>query len=326
MEQLAKIFPRLLETCHANDYDFLFTRATILGPSDGRIMIPLLILAREQGWESNYVSQLLQALGLPNIAIHPGYQLRVYTLGTFQVWRGSQSIAAQEWERKQSRHLFQLFLTFRKNPLTREQILEHLWPEDDPQAAERKFKTALNTLYRVLEPARTPGADSAYVQRDGICYQLRPEADLWLDADEFLRYLHQVDNTRRDETAISQLEQAISLYKGEYLHEARYETWAATEREHLAVYYMRAADQLCERYLEISSFEDVIALCQQILSYDNCWERAYRYLMIAYNRLGDHGQVARAYKRCIETLRKELDVLPSAETGELYAQLTGGNQ
>ncbi|HLF88871.1 MAG TPA: BTAD domain-containing putative transcriptional regulator [Anaerolineales bacterium] len=325
-EPLAQIFPSMLAVCRENNYDFLFTRPTILGPPDERILIPLLILARQKGWEPAYAAQLLEMLGLPDIALHPGYQLRVFTLGAFQVWRGPQSISPQEWERKQSRHLFQLFLTFRNQPLTREQILEHLWPEDDPQSAERKFKTALNTLYRVLEPARTPGADSAYVFRNGICYQLRPEADLWLDADEFLKNLRQVDGTRRKEAATAPLEQAVSLYKGEYLPEARYETWAAAEREHLAVQYMRAADQLCEQYLENNRVENVIALCQQILSYDNCWERAYRYLMTAYSHLGDHGQIARTYNRCVETLHKELDVLPAAETDELYLQLTRGNR
>jgi DNA-binding SARP family transcriptional activator len=38
-------------------------------------------------------------------------------------------------------------------------------------------------------------------------------------------------------------------------------------------------------------------------------------------RLGDHGQAARAYHRCVEALREELEVPPSAETEQFYRTL-----
>ena len=43
--------------------------------------------------------------------------------------------------------------------------------------------------------------------------------------------------------------------------------------------------------------------------------------MLAYDKLGDHGQVARTYQRCLETLSQEIDVHPSDETSQLYKQL-----
>ena len=46
--------------------------------------------------------------------------------------------------------------------------------------------------------------------------------------------------------------------------------------------------------------------------------------MLAYHALGDRGQVARTYARCVQTLRQELDVEPAAETQALYRRLTGG--
>jgi DNA-binding SARP family transcriptional activator len=36
--------------------------------------------------------------------------------------------------------------------------------------------------------------------------------------------------------------------------------------------------------------------------------------MTAYDQLGDHGQVARTYQRCVEVLQKELEISPSPET------------
>jgi len=70
-----------------------------------------------------------------------------------------------------------------------------------------------------------------------------------------------------------------------------------------------------------SSRANISPLSQRILARDNCWERAYRHLMQAYNALGDRGQLARTYQRCLQTLKDELDVPPSQETQDLYRKL-----
>ena len=59
-----------------------------------------------------------------------------------------------------------------------------------------------------------------------------------------------------------------------------------------------------------------------MLARDKCWERAYRHLMLAYDRLGDRGQVGRTYQRCTQALKEELNISPSPETHELYERLT----
>lgn len=86
--------------------------------------------------------------------------------------------------------------------------------------------------------------------------------------------------------------------------------------------FLRASDHFCEIKFQGQDFGEVIDLCQRILTYDDCWERAYRHLMIAYDQLGDHGQVARTYQRCVDTLQKELDVSPADETETFYKRLT----
>lgn len=323
LNRLSQILPDLLSACRAQAYDYLLTRPTLLGPSDNRLLVPLLMTARDHGWEADYASQLLKTIGLPDIVFHPGYDLRVITLGGFQVWRGQEAIPAGGWRREKARQLFQLLLSYRQSPLDRDQIIEYLWPGMDPETAQRNFKVTLNTLYHVLEPEREPGTESAFISRAGTTYRIRPEADLWFDAQIFSESIQNsqpIQDTGSERTMLK-LEQVLSLYGGEYLPESRYETWSAAERERLAVLFLRTADRLCEHYLQTGRLADSIVLCQRILSYDGCWERAYRHLMIAYDRLGDHGQVARTYQRCVKALSEELEVAPATETEKLYSEL-----
>lgn len=318
-DRLERTLTDVLAACRENDYDFLFTTRSYLGAPDERIFTPLLVLARDRGWEGAYALRLLESLGLGGVQSHPGFRLNVETLGSFQVKRGGEAIPSNGWRREKSRQLFQLLLTYHQSPLDRDQICEHLWPEADPATAQRNFKITLNTLYQVLEPDRDPGSDSAFIVRDGTTYTLRLHADLWLDSDHFARLAR--EGLRPTSCSMSLLEEAVMLYRGDYLPDSLYEPWAAEERERLAALFLEAADKLCELYLQNSRFNETIDLSQRILARDNCWERAYRHLMQAYNALGDRGQLARTYQRCLQTLKDELDVPPSQETQDLYRKL-----
>ena len=200
-----------------------------------------------------------------------------------------------------------------------QQICEYLWPASDPYSARRNFKSTLNTLYQVLEPEREPNSESAFIVREGSTYALRPNADICLDADQFVNFVNQSEKIH--DANSEQLQRAIDLYQGEYLPDTRYETWTAEERERLAAIYLETADRLSESFINGRQYNRAIDVCQNILAQDNCWERAYRHLMMAYHQLGDHGQIGRTYQRCMQTLKDELDVTPSLETTSLYQQL-----
>lgn len=323
-ELLAQLLPATLAAAEENGYDFLLTRPTLLGPPDERLFTPLLILARDRQWGGEYAGRLLATMGLQRITYHPGYQLRVYTLGEFAAWRGETAISPNSWRRAKARQLFQLLATFRHTILDRDQILEYLWPEMDPAAAGRNFKVTLNSLYHALEPDRDPGSESALICRDGSAYGIRPGADIRLDAEQFAALVAQANAALKQHPAqaVPLLEEAIALYKGVYLPEAIYETWAAAERERLAVLFLSAADRLAEIYVDSRRYEQAVDLSYRLLAADNCWERAYRHLMRAYHGLGNHGRIARTYHRCVETLQEELDVSPAEETTALFDKLT----
>lgn len=324
-ERLAVCAEELLALCEAHQYDFLFTRPTLLGPPDPRRLVPLLLEARARRIRPAYVTRLLNEIGLPAVQVHPGYQLRVQTLGAFRVWRGAELLDPREWKRDKARQLFQLLLTERR-ALQREEIAERLWPGLPPETASRDFKVALNALYKALEPGRASEAPSAFITREGATYALRPEADVWIDAAHYeaeaeagLRLAEAGD----DDGAIPRLQAALRLYTGDYLPEALYEDWASEARERLLALYLRAADRLAAALIRRGQHADGLAVCQSILGRDPCWERAYRLMMVAHARSGNRPQAYRVYQRCVAVLKAELDVAPSQTTVALFERLSG---
>lgn len=334
---------QLLALCETNGFDFLLTRPSLLGPPDERRLVPLLLAARAHTIHPAYVARLLAALGIPDIKMHPGYQLRIQTLGAFRVWRGSEEIEAREWQRDKARQLFQLLLDARTAGeaarsageaakgaqqgggqwLQRDQIVERLWPQLAPEAGARDFKVALNALVRAIEPPSSPARTFYFVERAGTAYRLRPEADLWLDAAAFEAHCKRGLRGPVDDEAIAALRAALALYAGDFLPDALYDDWTEETRARLLSLYLRAADRLATALVEYGHEEEAIDICQAILARDNCWEHAWQLQIMAYVRQGNRAQARRACTRCAEVLRAELDVPPSPETLALCADLGG---
>jgi LuxR family maltose regulon positive regulatory protein len=324
-ERSAETVDELLALTETHGYDHLFTRRALLGPPDNRVLVPLLLEARHRRRRTATVARLLADMGLPDVEYHPGYQLRVQTLGPFRVWRGQEEIDAREWRRVKARQLFQLLLTHRGRALQREEIVDILWPDLDPDAVQRDFKVALNALNRALEPNRSPGAEPAYVIRHGTTYGLRHGADLWLDADEFQHLIEQGNRGQDDpEKCAGAYRRGLDLYHGEYLQDELYEDWASEERERLLALNLRTAEKLAAVHVDQGHYDEAIDSCRRILALDNCWERAYRLTMAAYALQGNRPQALRVYQTCEKTLRHELGTRPGPATRRLFKQISSG--
>lgn len=303
----------LLAVVRERDYGFLLTKRTFIGLKDDQAAVPLLIAARRQRIEVQYVERLLGGIGLTDVDYHPGYALAVRTLGPFAVWRGDEPITNREWKREKARQIFQLLLTYRGQWFYREQIMDQLWPHLPPDAAERDFRVALNALNQAIEPIRPRGETPHFVIRQGTVYGLNPAAHLILDVDDFERLATSDD--------VELLRRALSLYEEDYLPESLYEDWSSAERQRLRHLFLVTAERLARHRLRAEAWDEVIQTCRAMLARDNCWEAAYRLLMQAHAAQGSRSQVHSVYQRCMTTLREELDVEPSPTTQALFEQL-----
>lgn len=320
--QLLSALQRLLALVEAHRYEFLFGRLSFLGPPDPSALVPLLVVAWQSEDGSAYAARLLERTGLPaDLAFHPGYTLRVHTLGRFAVYRGQEAIDASDWRREKARQLFQLLAANQDRFLQRDEIAALLWPEADAIATEQQFKVALNALQQVLEPQRPPRAPTLFVQRRGSAYGLNPAAPVWIDAAAFERLVAQGDSANDEAAALDYYRRALALYQGDFLPGCLYEDWSRDERERLRRLCLKTSTRAAEMLLARGDLDEAIRLCQQILTVDNCWEAGYQLLIQAYLERQDRVQALRAYERCVSCLREELDVAPTPETTALYDKI-----
>jgi DNA-binding SARP family transcriptional activator len=253
--------------------------------------------------------------------------LRIQALGGFRVWRDDFEIAPTAWGREKALHLFQFFVTLRRQISHKEQIVDRLWPELEVEEGDRDFRVALHAIHKTLEPDRKPRVEPRFIRRHGLAYGLNPELT-WIDVDAFEDLIATGNRALLEnevEAAICCHQQALALYKGDYLPERRYEDWSSAERERLQVLALGLMTTLADLLLSRNPLES-IRLTQRVLAIDPVWENAYRAQMQAYMAQGNRPLAVRTYQQCVAVLQHELGVAPLPETQMLYQQILAGSQ
>jgi ATP/maltotriose-dependent transcriptional regulator MalT len=312
---LRQILGDLFSAVRTHSYEFLFTKRTLFGPRDLGVLAPLLVEAGRLGIDREHVAWLHSATGLPSVEYHPGYTLHVRTLGRFMLYRGTEEVCSREWQREKARSLFQLLVVNRKGYLHKDQILDALWPGLDTDVASSHFKVVFNAMLNVIEPGRPARLNSFLVNREGPLYGLNPLSGTWVDADEFDSLVAKAGRLAASdpEGACDLYRNAISLHRGDFLQESLYEDWAIAERERLLAVYLRAAQSFAELLYGGHEIEECIDVCESVLTRDQCWEEAYRLLMLCYLERGNRAMALRAYERCEAVLQSEMGMSPSRD-------------
>ncbi|MDQ3855374.1 MAG: winged helix-turn-helix domain-containing protein, partial [Chloroflexota bacterium] len=256
----------------------------------------------------------------------PAYTVHLKTLGTFEVWRGVEPVADREWKTARAKSLLQLLASRRGQFLSKERILEILWPDAEPEAADNSFRFTLSTLNKVLEPQRPEGSLPYFIVRRGDSYGLEPSSQVTIDSEEFTRLVRAARALPRElPSAVDEAQElysrALELYTDDYLPEQVYEDWTSAERERLRELYFIAAGDLADLLLQRGDVDRVVALCRSVLDRDPCREDATRLLMRAHLARGDRTGAVRAYQACVSALNRDLGLDPLPETVQLYREV-----
>jgi LuxR family maltose regulon positive regulatory protein len=240
-------------------------------------------------------------------AEEPNEDVRVYLLGNPRVLVGDQRIL--HWRRPIVRELL-FFLLDQGKPVSRDTIVEALWPGRDIGEGEAAFRRARHFLKELL---RRPCME----QIDGH-WQLT--MDCWVDVREFE---HQVDAAEELATlgdlngAAHRFRQALLLWGGDYLEDL-FSDWAILRRDALRRRYLSCLEQLAETEMQLGQYERAGQLYYQILDLEPLRETAFRGLMRYFAVRGEYGEAISVYQRCMRTLADDLGSAPAPQTNELY--------
>jgi len=237
----------------------------------------------------------------------------VRLLGAFEVEVGGRAIGAGAWRLRKAADLVKLLAIAPGHRLHREQLMDALWPDKEPDAAA-------NNLYQAIHGARRALGATAVEFRDGIV-SLVPDAGAGIEVDVVA---FEAAIGRADAGEVAAREEARSLYRGELLPDDRFEDWAVGLRESLAAANRRNLSELANLREREGDLEAALDTLRALLGADPTDEAAARRAMRLEARAGRRGAAQQQYEALAEALRRELDVEPAAETTQLQRDIVEG--
>lgn len=246
--------------------------------------------------------------------------LRVYTFGRFALVLDGHHVPIEKWERKQALTILKYLVMHRGRMVHRDRLIECLWPSVEDATGRKRLKTTMHFLRRQL--GGDPSGEG-FIGTVGEGYLLRDEV-CWVDATEFERLVDKgtaLDREGKSDQALRCYQDAVTLYRGDYLEEDTYADWCAEERERLREIVVQMLARMADILIRQQRYVEAAQACRQALVREPCRESFHRTLIECWLSLGELDHAVAQYRRCREILARELDVEPLPETQRLYQRV-----
>ncbi len=188
---------------------------------------------------------------------------------------------------------------------TRDQVLEAMWPELEPDVAANSLNQTLYFLRRVFEPNYREDVSPAYVHYDSDV--------LWLDQELIAsrsvlcsRLLREIGvNPSPDE-----VNRLSETYQGRFALDFSYEEWAAPYRDWLHARYLEVIERAVTADTHAGHFDRALRLAQRGISVDPDADQIELALLHLYRVTGAHAAAAEQYGHYAAVMRNEVGIEP----------------
>ncbi len=244
--------------------------------------------------------------------------LEVQLLGGFRVLVAGQTVPDTVWRQKRAAAIVKLLALEPTHRLHREQVIDELWPDLEPEAAANNLRVA---LHHARQGLRAAGATTdAFLSRNGEVISLGPPELVEVDVDAFNATLSAA--WRSPDPAVSLA--ALDEYGGELLPEDPYEDWAAGHRTTLRTSYLTLLRRLADLHEQRGELGQAIAAQQRALATEPLDEETHAALIRLFALAGQQRQASEQYDALVDLLARELDAEPQPATRALIASIREG--
>jgi DNA-binding SARP family transcriptional activator len=247
----------------------------------------------------------------------------VRMLGHFSITYNQITLPQKNDRNKQMWMLLYTLLCNRNKPISQEQFIRILWPDDEvdnPAGALKNLVYRLRVTLKAFD--RTDGKE--YIIFEQGTYRWNNDIDVDVDYENLENLCEEaVRPDCPDERRIELLLKATSMYKGDFLQQFAYELWLVPMSTHLRTVYLNAVYMLCNLLFVYKRFDEAEAVAEKALTVDNLDEELHLIMVKSLVQQGKYEQAMSYYDYAVELMFREMDVSPSDEMRAAYEEMIG---
>lgn len=245
-------------------------------------------------------------------------EIKIHFLGRFRVFINGNPINEHEIKGRKARSLIKLITHQRQHQIVRDQAIDILWPDLDTKSANTQLYKALHHIRKAFSKYDDEAAN--WLEFSNELIRFNPPGELLTDLMQF----EQAAKSGLREQDLADLEQAASLYSGDFLPMDRYANWASMPRDHYRQLYLDVLSRLAKEYEKQNKLPEAAELFRLALDKELTLETAHCGLMRIFARKGQTTRSFHQYDVCRKILGEELGVSPSPETKQLLNKIREG--
>jgi DNA-binding SARP family transcriptional activator len=188
---------------------------------------------------------------------------------------------------------------------TRDQVLDALWPDNDPDQAVNSLHQTVYFLRRIIEPSYSDDLSPGYLNQDTEVIWLDPEliGSRSARCREQMRHLGQ-------EPAVPAVLELAGEYRGKFALDFSYDDWASMHRDTLHAQYLEVMERAIAFSTATGRFAEAMELSRALLETDPSLDQVEAGLVKMYRLVGAHAAAAEQYQHYTAVIREELGIDP----------------
>ena len=207
--------------------------------------------------------------------------------------------------RKKVLSLLTFLLTRPQFSASREQVIEALWPDMEPEAGANSLNQTSYFLRQVFEPKAGDDSSAGY---------LNSRADLiWLDptlVHSRSSECHKLIAAIRKDPSPGLINKLAESYTGRFAVDFMYDDWASAYRDALHASFLDRIERALTADTRAGAFDRALAVAQMALQADPDAEQIELCLLRLYRRMGAGAAAAEQYTHYAGVMREQLGVEP----------------
>ena len=244
-------------------------------------------------------------------------KLKINMLGEFSLSYGDKVITEQSKRSKKMWTLLQFMITNHNREISQNELISLLWGDKESENPVGALKTSLHRLRACLSALEMPEGEEIIVNSMGT-YSLNNRLDMDIDFDNFenLYKKSMLAQSEKEKTACYLA--AIELYKGDFLHKSKMDSWIVPINTYYHSLYLRIVHDTIDILYKHKYYNDLVNICRKAFEIESLDDKIHYYYIKALLDLGEKAAAKTHYTYVMDLFYNKNGINPSPEFVALY--------